>query len=292
MTASIIEAARAKINLALHVTGKRADGYHLLESVVTFADCADRIEISPSQQDSFEIDGRFAPLLSNEGDNLVTRSRDRLRLLAQTRGQRAEPVAIRLTKTLPIASGIGGGSADAAATIRGLMRAWKLELSPEDISGLAVGLGADVPMCLHGRPLIARGIGEDLHPLTSLPAFPILLVNPLVGVSTPEIFRRLERRDNPPLPPLADKAAEWLACLAALRNDLQPPAAQLVEEIPMALAMLEETDAELIRMSGSGATCFGLYGSEQAAHDAASHVRQRHPGWFIHAGMTIEGQAE
>lgn len=292
MTETIIEAARAKINLALHVTGRRADGYHLLESVVTFADCADSITLSVSDRDRFEIDGRFSSLLSATEDNLVTRARDRLRLLVEAKGQTVSPAAIRLTKNLPIASGIGGGSADAAATIRGLIRLWNLRFSPEEILNLALELGADVPMCMKGQPLVARGIGEDILLLPSLPAFPIVLLNPLVGVSTPEIFRRLHKRDNPPLPPLAEKPEDWLTCLQTLRNDLQPPAAGMVEEIPLALEELEATGAHLVRMSGSGATCFGLYGTEKAAHDAAALLGQKHPGWFIHAGMTIEGRTQ
>src|SRR5690606_24593258 len=191
--AVITELAPAKINLALHVTGQRADGYHLLESIVTFADIGDRLSFSPAQEDSFTLSGRFSGMLSADAaDNLVIRARDRLRgLLGQT-GQEAPPVAIHLEKNLPIASGIGGGSADAAAALRGLSRLWQAKGLPAGgLDALALSLGADVPMCLHGKPAIASGVGEQLSPLPGLPALFLVLGNPLRGVSTPDVFSRL-----------------------------------------------------------------------------------------------------
>ncbi len=201
----IVETAPAKINLALHVTGRRDDGYHLLDSLVTFAEDGDELSFEASDSDSFRITGRFGAGLSTD-DNLVLKARDLLRAALHDHGQPYGPVSILLDKSLPIASGIGGGSADAAATLRGLLRLWKATLPGETLQQIALTLGADVPMCLASTPLRARGIGDALETV-SMPAVPMVLVNPLTPVSTPEIFRRLARRDNDPIgamPPSAD----------------------------------------------------------------------------------------
>uniref|UniRef100_UPI0028B0566C 4-(cytidine 5'-diphospho)-2-C-methyl-D-erythritol kinase n=1 Tax=Shinella sp. TaxID=1870904 RepID=UPI0028B0566C len=173
---AVVEQAAAKINLALPVVGQRDDGYHLLDSLVTFTQFGDRLSFSPAAEDRFTISGRFGAVLDADGDNLVTRARDWLRAALAERGQPAPPVHIHLEKNLPIASGIGGGSADAAATLRGLVRLWQGRLPPDVLHALSVGLGADVPMCLAGHPLIARGIGEDITPVV-LPAMPVVLGN-------------------------------------------------------------------------------------------------------------------
>jgi 4-diphosphocytidyl-2C-methyl-D-erythritol kinase len=190
-----IEAAPAKINLALHVTGQRADGYHLLETLVAFAEAGDVIRIREADADSFSISGPFGDLLraGDGGDNLVTRARDLLRDALVSTGQPARPVAIHLEKNLPVASGIGGGSADAAATLRGLLRHWHASIDPQRLASLALTLGADVPMCLESRSLVARGIGENIEAVTDLPELFLVLANPLKAVSTPEILRRLHR---------------------------------------------------------------------------------------------------
>ncbi|MFD1745821.1 4-(cytidine 5'-diphospho)-2-C-methyl-D-erythritol kinase [Rhizobium helianthi] len=289
MAGSISEAARAKINLALHVTGRRADGYHLLDSLVTFVDLGDALEFWPSEADGFHVEGQFGALLGAEHDNLVLRARDALRQLAQNLGCATPPVRIKLVKNLPIASGIGGGSADAAATLRGLSRLWKLDLPEAKLKTLAVSLGADVPMCLASTPLVARGIGEELTLLPDLPAFPILLANPLVGVSTPEIFRALTKRNNPPLPPFPLEGADWWPYLHNLRNDLQPPAEELVPEISTVITALETSGAGLVRMSGSGATCFALYHSQAEVEAALSRLKETHPTWYLAASHTLTG---
>jgi 4-diphosphocytidyl-2-C-methyl-D-erythritol kinase len=292
MTADVTETAPAKINLCLHVTGRRADGYHLLDSLVTFASHGDTVRFAASATDSFAVTGRFGPLLSPDADNLVVRARDRLRVTMQEKGLAAPPVSITLQKDLPIASGIGGGSADAAATLRGLQRFWGIALEETLLADMALALGADVPMCLASRPLMARGIGEDLAPVENLPALLMVLVNPLVSVSTPEIFRRLTKRDNAPVPPLPGGAeADWLPFLATLRNDLEPAARAAVTEIDTVSKALAETGAALVRMSGSGATCFGLYPSADAAEAAATLLTDRHPGWYVQATTTIAGDA-
>ncbi|MCZ7907946.1 4-(cytidine 5'-diphospho)-2-C-methyl-D-erythritol kinase [Agrobacterium leguminum] len=282
-----IEAAPAKINLALHVTGQRADGYHLLETLVTFTEAGDTIRIRDADADSFSISGPFGDLLraGDGGDNLVTRARDLLRDALASTGQPARPVAIHLEKNLPVASGIGGGSADAAATLRGLLRHWRARIRPDTLASMALTLGADVPMCLESRSLIARGIGEDIEPVTDLPELAMVLANPLKAVSTPEIFRRLQNKTNPPLP--ASATIGWMDFLAQSRNDLQPPAQALLPEIGEIIGLLSQEGAALVRMSGSGATCFGIFHSLEAARKAETSLRKRRPGWYFQATRTI-----
>jgi 4-diphosphocytidyl-2-C-methyl-D-erythritol kinase len=282
-----IEAAPAKINLALHVTGQRADGYHLLETLVTFTEAGDTIRIRDADADSFSISGPFGDLLraGDGGDNLVTRARDLLRDALASTGQPVPPVAIHLEKNLPVASGIGGGSADAAATLRGLLRHWRAGIAPDALASMALTLGADVPMCLESRSLIARGIGEDIEPVTDLPELAMVLANPLKAVSTPEIFRRLRNKTNPPLP--ASATIGWMDFLAQSRNDLQPPAQVLLPEIGEIIGLLSQEGAALVRMSGSGATCFGIFHSLEAARKAETSLRKKRPGWYFQAARTI-----
>lgn len=286
---SVVEPAPAKINLALAVTGRREDGYHLLDSLVTFTAFGDRIGLAPAAEDRFTLSGRFGEALSADADNLVTRARDRLRAALAPIGQATPPVHIHLEKNLPIASGIGGGSADAAATLRGLLLLWRAVLPGDTLEALALGLGADVPMCLASRPLLARGIGEAITPV-ALPALPMVLANPLVGVSTPAVFKALASRNNPPLA-LAG-AAGWAEALAGLRNDLEPPARTLCPEIVALSESLATTGPGLVRMSGSGATCFALYDTDTAARGAAAALARRHPHWFFTATRTLEAKGK
>jgi 4-diphosphocytidyl-2-C-methyl-D-erythritol kinase len=266
--------ARAKINLSLHVTGQRADGYHLLDSLVAFAEVGDMVSVASADRLSLTIDGPMAASLPVTEDNLVLRA---ARLLAPDRG-----AAIRLTKSLPVASGIGGGSADAAATLLALSELWSMPLpAPAAI----LGLGADVPVCLAGQAARMQGIGEIVTPLDRpLPAGWLALVNPGVAVSTPAIFRNLTSKTNPGLP---DSLGPWpdLASLAAFlshqRNDLAAPAAALAPEISVALADLTTRPGCLLaRMSGSGATCFGLFAAETEARTAAAALAGSHPTWW------------
>lgn len=297
---TITEFAPAKINLALHAVGQRADGYHLLDSLVTFAadvdagrstthaPAGDRLGFASAEKDGFSISGRFGEGLSSDPDataqNLVLKARDMLRNALEAKGMAAPPVAIHLQKNLPIASGIGGGSADAAATLRGLLRLWNATLSETELSALALLLGADVPMCLTSRPLAARGIGEDITILDTMPSFAILLGNPLRGVSTPDIFRRLTTKNNPAIAPLTQ---DWHADLIALRNDLEPPARSLVGEIAALSDMIAAEGAWLTRMSGSGATCFGLFDTSEGASLAAANLQRQRPDWYFVAARTI-----
>lgn len=258
----IIEAAPAKLNLALHVTGRRPDGYHLLDSLVCFAAVGDSIALTPGPL-SLSIDGPFAAGLSTD-DNLCLRA-------ARLVGGQA---AIRLTKALPVASGIGGGSADAAAVLRGLAR------MGHPLPDGTERLGADVPVCLASTPARMQGVGEVLTPLFALPPLHLVLVNPGIAVPTPAIFAGLRLRDNPPLPPIpafADVDA-LLGWLGTTRNDLQPPAIAAAPVIADVLRALEGQGAGLARMSGSGATCFGIFADPGAAERAAAALARN--GWW------------
>lgn len=286
----VIEQAPAKINLALHVTGRRPDGYHELDSVVTFANLVDDVHVFPARQDRLTLAGPYAGALGS-GTNLVETARDRLRALIVERGGTAPAVEIRLAKNLPVASGIGGGSADAAAALRGLTRLWEATVSKADLAGLAETLGADVPMCLVSRPVAARGIGEVLEPLVPFPSFDMVLVNPGEAVATPAVFAALEKRENsPPTYPAAwGTAREAAAHLAAMRNDLEAPARKIAPAIGDVLDEIAATGPWLARMSGSGATCFGLYEGAEPARQAAAAISARHPGWYVRACRTRYG---
>lgn len=265
----IREAAPAKINLALHVTGRREDGYHLLDSLVGFAAIGDEVVLAPGPR-GLAITGPFAADLAADEGNLCLRALDLAGAAAQ----------VTLDKRLPVASGIGGGSADAAAVLRGLARMGvALPDRPER-------LGADVPVCLAGRPARMRGAGERLDPVPALPPVAMVLANPGLALPTPAVFAGLGRRDNPGLPrlpaafPDAEALVEWLALC---RNDLEPPALALAPEIAAVLDALGAEGAALARMSGSGATCFGLFAAADAASAAAARIARARPGWWVRA---------
>ncbi|TCM55839.1 4-diphosphocytidyl-2-C-methyl-D-erythritol kinase [Rhizobium sp. PP-F2F-G48] len=294
----LVLAAPAKINLALHVVGQRADGHHLLESLVTFTDAGDRLSLAAVEADSFTVSGPFAGHVPVEAEgqsgNLVLKARDLLRIRLAALALPCGPVALHLEKNLPVASGIGGGSADAAAALTGLRRIWgqapesdpdsaARDLASLDLAALGLSLGADLPMCLTGRPLIARGIGEAITPVSGLPEFPALLVNPGVAVSTPAVFRALTEKTHPPLalPDRLATPADWISALAKTRNDLEPPALSLVPVIGRARAALWDAGAALARMSGSGATCFGLFLDRETRDLAAERIRNAHPDWYL-----------
>ena len=261
--------APAKINLSLHVTGQRADGYHLLDSLVVFAGVGDSIAVAPSDSLSLTIDGPEAAGLAAGPDNLVLRA---ARFLSPDRG-----AAIRLTKRLPLASGIGGGSADAAATLRALSQLWDIPL-PEPSA--TARIGADVPVCLLGRSCRMEGIGDRLSPTALLPPMEILLVNPRVAVPTGAVFAGLSRNDNPPMPgsPPSDPSA-FAAWLSAQRNDLAPPAIACAPEIAETLSALADLSPIHHAMSGSGATCYALLPPGQAAL-ARDVIRSTRPDWW------------
>jgi 4-diphosphocytidyl-2-C-methyl-D-erythritol kinase len=282
---AVTEDAPAKVNLALHVVGRRADAYHLIESLSVFTGFGDRVVVEPALRDSFSVHGPFAGEIPLGAENLVMRARDALREVAGTLGR---PVSIALEKNIPAMSGVGGGSSDAAAVLRALAQHWSLELGAPRLSHIGLALGADVPMCLRRRPLIARGIGEQIDDVDGFPALPMVLVNPRVAVATPRVFAALARRENPPLPPLPSKldTVSLLDWLAATRNDLMAPALELEAVIGDALAALAEDGARFVRMSGSGATCFGLFPDMDAARAAAASIAAARPNWFVTATET------
>jgi 4-diphosphocytidyl-2-C-methyl-D-erythritol kinase len=284
---SLAEHAPAKINLALHVTGRRPDGYHLIESLAVFTQVGDRVTVAAAREDSFSASGPFGAEIPLDGDNLVLRAWDALRAAVPVLAQ--APVAIMVEKNLPIASGIGGGSSDAAAALKALEQLWGVGLNQEQLTKIGQPLGADVPMCLYRSPLIARGIGEQVEPVAGFPAIPLVLANPGVAVSTPEVFRALASRQNPGLPPLppTNRPADIFRWLAATRNDLQTPAISIAPAISDALDALTTAGAGFARMSGSGATCFGLFETAGEAAQAAERIRQRQPGWWVIATESI-----
>jgi 4-diphosphocytidyl-2-C-methyl-D-erythritol kinase len=351
--------APAKINLALQVVGQRDDGYHLIESLVVFTRFGDRVTVGRAEADQFFVTGPYAQAVPVDAGNLVLRARDALRkALPEDAGF---PVSIALEKNLPPASGIGGGSSDAAATLKGLARLWGVE-DDALLAKLALPLGADVPMCLSPQPALVSGVGEKIERLPDFSPLFIVLVNPGVEVSTPAVFSRLKAKNNaglkrtfpvgceasevrPPLrftepvlgpakgrtlgqttsPPLdggeeapaarpdtfplphesggevAAKRTEWgisetspvddrqalYAWLSDMRNDLQAPALELAPIIGEVLEALRSTPARFVRMSGSGATCFGLYDSIGEAEAAAADVRRARPEWFAVATETF-----
>jgi 4-diphosphocytidyl-2-C-methyl-D-erythritol kinase len=282
--APLREAAPAKVNLFLHVTGRRADGYHLLDSLAVFADIADQVEARPAGDLALTIDGPEAPalLLADSADNLVLRA---ARALAAATGATGG-ARLRLHKVLPVASGIGGGSADAAATLRLLARAWRVDVPPHLAEHLALSLGADVPVCLGRRPARMGGIGEELLPVPELPAFGLVLANPGVAVSTPAVFRARDAAFSQPaqLPAGWPDAAAMAADLARLSNDLEAPARMLCPPVETTLAALSALPGCLLaRMSGSGATCFALFATAAAARLAAETI-ERPPGWWVWGG--------
>lgn len=267
------EFAPAKVNLWLHVRGRRADGYHLLDSLAVFPAVGDRLWAEPARGLSLAVEGPFGDSLPADGENLVLRAAGGL---AGGRG-----AALRLVKVLPVASGIGGGSADAAAALRLMSRLWNVRV-PED---LALSLGADVPVCLAARPALMSGIGERLGPAPRMPGAGMVLVNPLVGLSTAAVFGALDRRDNPPGPAAPDAGfqsfGDLIDWLRTCRNDLEAPA---VAHCPPIRGVLEALSAApLARMSGSGATCFALTETEAEAMALADDVRRAEPGWWVAA---------
>jgi 4-diphosphocytidyl-2-C-methyl-D-erythritol kinase len=261
--------APAKVNLFLHVTGRRDDGYHLLDSLVVFADVGDEVRAGPGEGLSLEVDGAEARALEGEADNLVLRA---ARALAREAGI-APRAALRLAKRLPVASGIGGGSADAAATLRALCRLWGIAPEAVDLPGLSLVLGADVPVCLAARTARMGGIGERIEPAPRLPGFGLLLANPRVALATPDVFRA-RRGDFAPradLPPAWPDAAAMAADLSRLGNDLEAAAITLCPQIAETLAAIAARPGCLLaRMSGSGATCFGLFATPERSAAAAA----------------------
>lgn len=272
--------APAKINLFLHVGNRRDDGYHALESLVVFADVGDELLIEPAKAFSLALDGPFGGNLADEQDNLIAKAARAL----GARAGRSPDVKITLTKNLPVASGIGGGSADAAATLRGLTQFWGLKIPHAEMQALAETLGSDVPACLVSETLWMTGRGEGIEPVAGIPPAPMVLVNPGVAVSTAQIFANLKNRVG------LGQAAKPKANLSVLaladyfksnRNDLENPAREIAPAIDEVLRAISHSGALRTRMSGSGATCFGLFTDDNSAEAAAAKIAEDHPQWWV-----------
>ncbi|SNY92448.1 4-diphosphocytidyl-2-C-methyl-D-erythritol kinase [Cohaesibacter sp. ES.047] len=277
--------APAKVNLALHITGQREDGFHTLDSLVVFGGAFDRLVFEPSDRLHLSVTGPFADGLRQEPDNLMVRA---ARLLAKDLNIPAK-AELSLEKHLPISAGVGGGSADAAATLLGLLRLWERTIKDEKLRTIALKLGSDVPMCLEGACLRATGIGDTLEEGPRLPKdVGLVLINPRVPISTPTIFKKLKRKTNDSMGPIpsaflsAMALADWLS---DQRNDLQMAAieqAPVIETVLQALG--DDGDCLFARMSGSGATCFGLFQSIKHAEYAARRLAFTHPNWWVSYG--------
>jgi 4-diphosphocytidyl-2-C-methyl-D-erythritol kinase len=291
--AALTEHGRAKVNLTLRVVGRRVDGYHELESLVAFADCADRLTLTPGPELSLATTGPLAQACGETADNLVLKA---ARLLAE-RVVDLKLGAFTLDKVLPVAAGIGGGSADAAAALRLLCGI--NGLAPDDARVIEVALetGADVPVCLASRACDMTGVGENLLPL-NLPALPAVLVNPRVPVATKDVFQALGLRhgellvgatdvlEAPAWPEAGASIADWVEALSAVPNDLEAPAVRIQPAISVVLSALGAApDCLLARMSGSGATCFAIFAEPAAAERAARKLRLDRPAWWVHSGV-------
>jgi 4-diphosphocytidyl-2-C-methyl-D-erythritol kinase len=314
MATARVEPAPAKVNLNLRVLGRRADGYHTLESLVVFATVGDRLEFVPAPATTLDVRGPTAAAAGSLDGNLVLKA---ARALA-ARVPDLQGGHFGLSKRLPVAAGLGGGSSDAAAALRLLARTNGLALDDPRVLEAARVTGADVPVCLDPRPRVMRGIGDILSESLDLPRLPAVLVNPGVAVPTKDVFAALRLPSPPPQggevsersepggdtldnwcaftlsPTLRRKrgsgATEFVAALAANRNDLEAPAVALQPVIADVLLLLREcVGCRLARMSGSGATCFGLFATVRAAEAAARSLRDQYPGWWVRATVLGDG---
>lgn len=285
MPKSVSVFAPAKINLTLHVTGQRDDGYHLLDSLVAFADVGDELFIQIGNTLSVTTEGPEAAAVPADMDNLVLQV---ARLFEDMPG-----ASFLLTKNLPVSSGIGGGSADAAAAFRGLMTFWSGgEVASElydpartPMAKVLLKLGADIPMCLMSQTARIQGIGEEISPLSGMPPMDAVLVNPRRAVSTPAVFGAMQSRKNPKMPEVLPRFAgvnDFALWLATQRNDMQSAAIGLEPSIASVLkALASDATCKIARMSGSGATCFGLFEDRNSASAAAATLRAAHPDWWV-----------
>lgn len=275
--------APAKINLYLHVLGRRADGYHEIDSLFVFCDLGDWVDVRPADDLALEVDGPFAQDIV--GENIVLQAAAGLREVCKIR----QGAAIRLNKLLPVAAGLGGGSSDAAASIRGLCELWNLDPGAHEVVALASRLGSDVPACLVAQPVIVGGTGSYVIARPALPVLSLVMINPGVAVATAEVYNRSGIvGQNAPLsmePPV--ELPTLVPWLAARSNHLTEAARAIVPEIDEVLTFLElQSGCLLARLSGSGATCFGVFGDLAAASAAASESTYEHPEWWARAATT------
>ena len=280
---ALVESAPAKVNLTLRVVGRRADGYHTLESLVVFAGIADRLTLTPGGPARLTVQGPNAAAAGPVVANLVLRA---ARALADEI-EGLELGRFTLTKRLPAAAGIGGGSADAAAALRLMARLNRVKLSDPRLLRAATKIGADVPVCIDPRPRVMRGVGEILSKPLVVPRFAAVLVNPGVAVATKDVFAALRRAERKPQPAAQARSvprdrAAFLEFLVLRANDLEPAAVDIAPPIAKVLAVLQKSPGcQLARMSGSGATCFGLYRSAHSAAAAARAIAAAHPRWWV-----------
>lgn len=286
---SIRLTAAAKLNLFLHVTGKRTDGYHLLESLVAFTEFGDELTIEPAETLILDITGPFAGTLENGGENLVMKA---ARLLQSHTGC-AQGAHISLQKNIPVGAGLGGGSSDAAAALLGLKKLWGSAISDAGLQILALKLGSDVPVCLLRQPAWMQGMGEILAPVDFHNALWVVLVNPRISLPTAEVFRRFSGSfaSACPAPENFYSRNDLFTYIAPKHNMLEAAATALVPAIGDVLAAIGATECKLARMSGSGATCFGIYDNEISARQAAREIQRKHPNWWAVA-TRIYGQAQ
>ncbi|RAK52305.1 4-(cytidine 5'-diphospho)-2-C-methyl-D-erythritol kinase [Phenylobacterium deserti] len=277
--------APAKVNLFLHVGAPEANGYHPLCSLMVFADVGDVLSGVPGEGFGLRVGGPFAAGLEGAGDNLVTRAA--LALLEEA-GTAAPGLALILDKQLPVAAGLGGGSSDAGAALRLFREALQLDVSDQRLEALAARLGADGPACLWARPVLAQGYGERLSGAPTLPPLHAVLVNAGAPVSTPAVYRELDRSgafgevEPPPMPAELESSEETAAWLATLRNDLEAPAIEVEPVVGEVLATLrDEPEALIARVSGSGGTCFAICEGEMAAESLAARLGGMRPGWWV-----------
>ena len=290
---ALVAEGRAKVNLTLRVVGRRVDGYHDLESVVAFADCADRLSLTVGSELDLVTTGPLAQACGETSENLVLKA-------AQLLGERVPDLRLgdfTLDKVLPVAAGIGGGSADAAAALRLLAQVNRLAVDDPRLIEVARLTGADVPVCLASRACVMTGVGETLLPL-ALPKLPCVMVNPRIPLATQDVFKALGLRNGELLVGAADvmqatawpedgaSVEDWVEVLAASANDLEAPAMRIQPVIGEVLSALNATNgAWLARMSGSGATCFAIYENTAEAQRAAQKIQLDHPQWWVHAGV-------
>ncbi|AGF75463.1 4-(cytidine 5'-diphospho)-2-C-methyl-D-erythritol kinase [Bartonella vinsonii] len=280
-----------KLNLALHVVGQRADDYHLIESLVYFSLSGDRLDYASYERDHFVLTGPFANKLVSLSDNLVIRARD---FMCKTFPKSAQPAFFQLVKTLPVASGIGGGSGNAAGVISILRQQWNLDCSCEDLAEMSLVLGADVPMCLfaleYQQPLFVQGIGQDIIRLKETCPLAMVLVNHGQQIETKAVFKALEEHDYPSLkinPESLKTVYSLVEALQETRNDLFVPALKIAPQLTQVLSLLDESGSLFSRMSGTGATCFGIFKDQKAAQKAALFIKSTHPSWFVKPIVTL-----
>lgn len=283
---TIVRQAGAKVNLTLQILGKRPDGYHDLESLVVFADYGDELTIEPAEALSLQVTGPFAASLDSGAENLVLRAARGLMARENMAGKQPNGAAIRLHKRLPVAAGLGGGSADAAAVIDGLLAFWDMPIAPAELYSLARSLGADVPVCLHGQASIMSGIGEVITPAPELPEFALLLVNPGVPLATPEVFKARQGSFSHIIdwPESFSDLESFLEALACRANDLQAAAIALSPCVQDVLGTLDDLPGCVFsRLSGSGASCFGLFATLEGARRGEAALAATRPDWWARA---------